>query len=308
MPAYKFVEDILEPWLRETRQDKKHATQVSDAYCASVLIPYFKGCYVSGSKSRRMKIIDGVMVRGFREWAITNGKNDNTTALIINKAAAACDFAIKEKNYDMPNPFAGRAKSRAGKKRSSKSRHDVMNRRLWMPEDEDAFYQSAPRFVADVVRFALSTGCRLGEILNLVDCDCYDGEEYQRIEGNQIVFSPSDQKSNYWGACYMNDEALKILRRQTPALVDGKVYLFTWNGKVHDIHTFNHHFVKARKEAGITLKFKDTRRTCGQRMLDNGADLEGVQAQLRHESIMTTQQWYVRPASSRAELAVKYLN
>ena len=67
-------------------------------------------------------------------------------------------------------------------------------------------------------------------------------------------------------------------------------------------------FVEARKEAGITLKFKDTRRTCGQRMLDAGADLEGVQAQLRHESIMTTQQWYVRPALSRAELAVKLLN
>jgi len=200
MPAYKFVEDILEPWLRETKEDKKYSTQVSDSYCANILIPYFKGCYVSSSTSRRMKIIDGVMVKAFREWSIADGRNDNTTALIINKAAAACDHAICEKNYDMPNPFAGRAKSRAGKKRSSKNRQDVTNRRLWMPEDEESFCRAAPRFVADVLRFALLTGCRLGEILNLVDSDIYDGEEYQRVEGNQLIFSPQDQKSNYWGA------------------------------------------------------------------------------------------------------------
>ena len=74
MPAYKFVEDILEPWLRETKQDKKTSTLKNDAYAAKILIKFFSNCYVSHGKSRNLKIIDGILVSQFRESELARGE------------------------------------------------------------------------------------------------------------------------------------------------------------------------------------------------------------------------------------------
>ena len=308
MPAYHFIEDIFKPWMAETKGDKKIGTLRNEASCEKRLKAYFGDCYVSSSKSKRFKIIDGAMVGAFRESELLRGLSDRSAGEIIVKASAACNYAIREKNYDMPNPFAGRAMSRAGRKRASKSRRDVTDRGLWSKEDEERFCAHAPEFVADVTRFALLTGCRLGEILALVDEDVYSGEWYRRIEGNEIIFSPQDQKSNFWGSCFMNDKALEILNRQKSTVIDGKNYRFSWGGKALSTFNFNYYFKRARRKAGLPdLVFRNTRKTCGQRMLDAGADLEGVQAQLRHESIQTTESWYVRPAMSRAQQAAALL-
>lgn len=311
MPAYHFIEDILRPWMRETQSEKKRKTLINEAYCAKVLERYFGDCYVSGSSSRRMKIIDGAMVDAFRERVKSEAKpkSERTIAEIIIKAGAACRYAITNKNYQMPNPFAGKAMSRQGRKKAAKSRRDVTDRGIWSKEDENLFIAHAPEFIGDVVKFALLTGLRLGEILDLVDEDEYEGERYQRIDGNEIIFSPMDQKSTFWGSCYMNEEALAILKKQTPLVRDGKIYRFAWEGKLLSCSNYNYYFRKVRD--GINrpgLIFKNTRKTCGQRMLDAGADLEGVQAQLRHESILTTEGWYVRPAKNRAEQAVGFLS
>ena len=307
MPAYKFVEDILEPWLRETKQDKKLSTLKNDAYAAKILIRFFSGCYISHSKSRNLKMIDGVLVSQFRESELSRGMSDDSVAEVVSKAASACKHAINDKNYEMPNPFAGRTMSRAGRKRSAKSRKGITDRGIWTPEDEQKFYAHAEPFIADVVKFALQTGCRLGEILNLTMYGEYEGEEYQRVEGNTLIFSPFDQKSNFWGSCAMNETAQKILKRQTAAIHEGKLYLFTWGGKRLSNANFSYWFLKARRKAGLKVVFKDTRKTAGQRMLDRGARMEGVQAQLRHESIQTTEGWYVRPSQILAEDAVKHL-
>ncbi|HMM77687.1 MAG TPA: tyrosine-type recombinase/integrase [Gammaproteobacteria bacterium] len=72
--------------------------------------------------------------------------------------------------------------------------------------------------------------------------------------------------------------------------------------KLHDLWT------EARDRAQIKdLIWHDLRRTCGQRMLDAGASIEAVQAQLGHERTETTQRAYVTPSVTQAKEGVSLL-
>lgn len=309
MPAYKFVEDILLPWMRETRHEKKPGTLRNEHYSTKALISFFADSWVSASTSKRRKIIDGAMVTTYREKRKAEGVQATTVQHELRFAVTACNYAIQEKNYNMPNPFARRTISRKDSKEHSRRVIDINGRGVWTLSDTRRLLLAAEPYVADVVRFALSTGCRLTEILQLTYDGEYRGERYDRIIGRELRFSPADQKSGFWDACHLNNEAFAILQKQQPVTVNGLLYAFTRNGEVLDKRKFNGLFRDARDKAGLPhLLFKNTRKTCGQRMLEAGASLEGVQAQLRHQSLKTTERWYVSPSIDRAQAASSMLD
>ena len=309
MPAYKFVEDILTPWMRETRHEKKLATLQNEYYSTKALIDYFSDCWVSASTSRRKKIVDGVMIKAYREKRKADGVKATTVQHELRFAVTACNYAIQEKNYNMPNPFARRTISQRDQKECARSASDLDGGGVWTHSETKKLLLAADPFVQDVVIFALNTGCRLNEILCLTYEGEYRGQRYERIKGRELRFSPTDQKSNYWDACYLNNEAMTALAKQAPTLHRGLLYAFSRHGVFVPKRTFNGLFRIAREAAKLPhLLFKNTRKTCGQRMLDAGADLEGVQAQLRHRSIKTTERWYVTPSSVRARLAAQTLD
>jgi integrase len=312
MPVYKFIDDILEPWLREDREGKKIGTLRTEAYGTKPLFEFFEGWSVSGSSSKRFKIIDGTQVKAYREWRKSNGVGAVTISNELRFAVTACNYAIAEKNYSMPNPFSMRTISKKDRKAKHASMAEISGREYWSDAEEKRFTLAARPIAADMLVFALNTGLRINEICELVYEDVIDGRPYTRIDGRKLTFAPKDQKNGTWGASFMNDEAYRVLQRQKPVICDETklLYAFSWNGNKVNKYTASRLYREARRNAGLPeyLHFKHARKAAGQRMLDAGAKMEGVQAQLRHLSIRTTESWYVKPSLSQAELAIRTLN
>ena len=107
MPAYRFASDILVPYMRETSNDRKITTQQREAQKSHHLIEHFGEQIVSHGRRGQ---IDGSAVRGYRELRKMKVK-PLTVKGELALASRACNYAISEWDYDMPNPFSGRLMS-----------------------------------------------------------------------------------------------------------------------------------------------------------------------------------------------------
>jgi integrase len=251
---------------------------------------FFTGYYLSGS----FRVIDGAMVSRYREWRKTvplPPRNAVATPTTIKRelavASAACNFCRAELNWDIPNPFQGRLMSRVDAKSV------VTRKRVLTASEEAAILLACPPLARDIAKFALLTGFRQGEILGLT---------WDRVIGDVVIFTPDDQKSRKFGKRVLSEEALAILNRQDKR----GIYVFHVEGQKLRKETLGRWWRKARAMVGLEdVKFHDTRKTAGQKMLDAGASLEGVQAQLGHDDIRTTQKWYVDPSVEMARDAVR---
>lgn len=277
MPAYQFAEDVLWNYLREVGQEHKVKTQRSDVLCGNRLAAKFAGFWLGPDTLTRKVLNRQAVKKAIREWSEVLGPHSIRRTLAVG--SAACNYAARTWDWELANPFN--------------------NHRIPLPEatpeilsyeDEAKLLAVAEPWMRDIIIFAVNTGLREDEILKL---------KWHQIDGDVISFAPKTQKSNRYGQRALNDAALEVLSRQSmsgeavfPPISQG---MFWWN------------WDKTRKRAGLSLKFHSLRATCGQRMLDAGAALEDIQAQLGHERIETTQKAYVRPSISRARRGVQLL-
>ena len=288
MPAYS-LKEALESFLRETTYHKASTSQ-RNMHAMKNLGHYFNGHFLNGS----FRVIDGAMVARYRDWRKTvplPPRNTTASPTTIKRelavASAACNFCRAELNWDIPNPFQGRLMSRVDAK------SQAQRKRVLSQSEQAALLLACPPLARDISKFALLTGFRQGEILSLT---------WDRVIGDIVIFSPDDQKSRKFGKRVLSDEALSILNRQPKQ----GIYIFHVDGQKLRKETLGRWFRKARTVAGVEdVKFHDTRKTAGQSMLDAGASLEGVQAQLGHDDIRTTQKWYVDPSVDMARDAVR---
>lgn len=288
MPAYT-LKEALDSYIRETTYHKMSTSQ-RNLHAMKNLNHFFTGYYLSGS----FRVIDGAMVSRYREWRKTvplPPRNAVATPTTIKRelavASAACNFCRAELNWDIPNPFQGRLMSRVDAKSV------VTRKRVLTASEEAAILLACPPLARDIAKFALLTGFRQGEILGLT---------WDRVIGDVVIFTPDDQKSRKFGKRVLSEEALAILNRQDKR----GIYVFHVEGQKLRKETLGRWWRKARAMVGLEdVKFHDTRKTAGQKMLDAGASLEGVQAQLGHDDIRTTQKWYVDPSVEMARDAVR---
>lgn len=284
MPAYEFVTDILRPYVRESSKEKKPRTQETDAKCCDILESAFKGYWV-GRESVCKNMLDVRTVRKFRmELDLSERRKDRIMAV----GSAACNYAVKWWEYILDNPFVVLGRSRKAVLPPSRKRYLTQH-------EESKLLLASDAWLRGIITFALNTGCRVTEIIELT---------WDRVQGDEIVFTPGTQKSGVYGRRALNDAAAQIIARQ-PQFCE---YVFTLGGgkiprrKLHDM------WDRARVKAGLEdVKFHDLRKTCGQRMLEAGAPLTAVQAQLGHNDIATTQESYVEPSVTLAKEWVKKL-
>lgn len=288
MPAYT-LKEVLDVFLRDTIYHRTTTSQ-RNLIAARNLTQFFNGYYLNGS----FRVIDGAMVARYREWRKTvtlPPRNVTASPLTIKRelavASAAINYCRNEMNWELPNPFQGRLISKADA-RSVQKRKRVLTQR-----EQSALLLALPPLGKDIARFALLTGFRQGEILSLT---------WERVVGDVVIFTPEDQKSRKFGKRVLSDEALAIVNRQPKV----SPYVFSYKGQKIQKETLSRWWRAARASAGLEdVRFHDTRKTAGQIMLDAGASLEGVQAQLGHDDLRTTQMWYVDPSLERARDAVR---
>lgn len=141
-----------------------------------------------------------------------------------------------------------------------------------------------------VVRFALLTAMRQGEILRLLwrDVD---------LEKATVTIHGAKHGSN--GTIALSADALDLLRAQRQALREQALLVgpaYTQSGlvfpnsigKPQDVGGLERTWSKIQKRAGVTMRFHDLRHAHASLLIAEGAHAKAIQERLRHRDVSTT--------------------
>lgn len=288
MPAYELLEDIVYPYMRLTSAERKVTTRQREEELARRLSEFF-GSAVIGSTGG-VTGINGDTVRRYRESRKSGGVSPATVKRELALASKAVNFAITEWDYPVSNPFRGRLIS----SKDRRAQRPPEPRILTQAESAKLIDACVP-WLRDIVAFALHTGLRMAEILDL---------SWSQLQGDLITFAPEQQKANRHSVCAMGALALEVVARQPHS----EMYVFHRDGRRISRWLVRDHWNKARERAGMPdLCFKSLRSTHGQRILDAGHGIEAVANQLRHADIRTTQRHYTKQPVDQMRVAVRGL-
>jgi integrase len=133
-----------------------------------------------------------------------------------------------------------------------------------------------------VVKFALYTGKRKGEILKLT-WDCVD------LQNNYLYFKASNTKNKKSSTIPINKNCIEILRKcQEIKLSD---LVFPSNAGNY-YSTFDETWKRIRKKAGLSIRFHDLRHTYASYLASSGkVDIYTLKELLGHSSIEMTQRY-----------------
>lgn len=285
MPAFEFVTEILRPYLDESAPQKKPRTVETDRGAGKVLEEFFRGLWLGPQLPQTAALLTRRTVKAaVRE--LQGELSDSRIHRVVAVGSAACNYAAREWSYDIANPFANQLRPGARKRE-----------RYVSTAEERALALVAGPWLRGMIAFALATGLRVTEQLELT---------WDRVRGDELVFRPEDQKSGRDRRRALNATALLVLERQPRA--EGCDYVFHVDGEPVKRRTLHDLWTAARERAGIDdLIWHDLRRTCGQRMLEAGATIAEVQAQLGHEDSKTTERNYTTPSVMLAKQGVARL-
>lgn len=151
-------------------------------------------------------------------------------------------------------------------------------RYLSISEEEQLMAHASPEWLADMVVFALHTGCRRGEILS--------ANWRENIDLQRRVVAIEASKNGRRKTIPMSDKLYRmLLRRAKVRHISGRVFPV-------NASEVRYAFDKAVRKAGIKdFRFHDLRHTFATRLVQAGVDLYTVQRLLGHKDIRTTQRY-----------------
>ncbi|WP_456378978.1 tyrosine-type recombinase/integrase [Thiolapillus sp.] len=274
-------------YLKSVSVNKKSGDS-RDKQCLKNLYPIFTG-----------KVLSTLTAVDARSY-IDNRKQKGIAAGTINKEigmfSAALNWAKRELEWDVPNPFQGRRLK------------EPPGRNRWLSKKEalrliQAAAQShkAPHLV-DFIILGLNTGMRPGEMLAL-DWDRVDLTE------NLLYFNEGDQKNDRLGSVPINRDARSALIRRANFRAehcpDSPWVFCRKNGS--RILRIKRSFRTAVKNAGLEdVRPHDLRRTCGSWLAQSGVSIQTISLLLRHSDISVTERIYAHlsPVEIRAAVDV----
>lgn len=162
----------------------------------------------------------------------------------------------------------------------------VKSERLrYLTEEEEGRLLDAIKdpLLKDIVVFALNTGLRKGEIINL---------KWDEVDLNLrcIVLGAERTKSKRMHILPLNRKALEVIERRLREMRKDCPYVFHRGGK--QVRCFKRAFRNALTRAGIKdFRFHDLRHTFASRLVQKGVDLYIIKELLNHADITTTQRY-----------------
>ena len=237
-------------------------------------------------------------VASYRDERLAEGLAGNTVRLELALLGHLFTIGIKEWDWPLANPVRSvrMPKVAAGR-----------DRRLDLRPDEDgkteeqrlltACAASKSRHLLPIVRLALETGMRQGEILSLV---------WEKIDLDQKVAHLADTKNGDARDVPLSPGALAVLRGLLPG--GGEVApLHAPKGIVFPIGQMSvvHSFANACRAAGIAgLRFHDLRHEATSRLFERGFGIQQVAAITGHKTLQMLKRYtHLRATDLAKQLA-----
>ena len=185
----------------------------------------------------------------------------------VGLISRAINYGINELEWLSVNPVNKLPRERINNQRDR-----------WLTQEEEARLMAAsPVWLREIIEFALNTGLRQSELLDL---------SWEQIDLARATLYIGEQKNKGKDVLPLSRRALEILSERAKVRHIGTPLVFYSNaGTRIEARNLMRAFYRACKKAGIeNLWFHDLRRTYGTRMAHAGVDTGKIRKLLRHKS------------------------
>lgn len=251
--ADKTVRELLERYLQEhSARNKAPSTYRSDQCVVAHLIKAFGDLTLPELRPALL-----AEHKGRRRAAGASPKTINGELTLLGHAF---QLAIKEWEWVRDNPV----------RRVSKERVYNLRERWLTLDEEQRLLAAAPIWLREILLFAIHTGLRQSEILNL---------QWPQVDLFRRTITLLEQKNGSVDTLPMNGHAMEVLkaRAKVRSLKTGFVF-FNGAGNRMDARDLLRAFYPTMRKAGIErFRFHDLRHTFATRLVQAGVDLYAVQ-------------------------------
>lgn len=285
-PSRSF-EELMVAYLKATAGDRRPRSEEAVRMHVRRLRAHFDGQVMDSLSAADV----GTYVRARKDDGVSN----STINRELEVLAAAITYAVREWEWRLPNPVAGRML----KEPQGRLRWLTRAQAAALLRAAEAAEGKAPH-LAPLITLALHTGMRRGELLGL---------EWSRVDlaAQQIYLEADHTKTARRRTVPLNATArgaiLQQARFRAAHCPDSPWVFATRQGaRIASVKTaFNH----ACERAGIEdFRFHDLRHTCAAWLVQAGVPLTEVRDVLGHSTIKMTERYaHLAPENTRAALA-----
>ncbi len=263
----KTFKDMMDKFMGEHAPKVSISMQRSYSSYLKHLIPFFGGL--------RLTLISPKNVSQYKVLRMGGGARPATINRELAMLSKAFNVAIKEWEWLKDNPVSRVPKEKENNKRDR-----------WLTEDEEkTLLGHCPKWLSEIVIFALNTGLRQDELLSL---------EWPRVSLVRKTILIEKTKSGKPRTIPLNEIVLNVLRKKAEEKVIGVrgIVFGTSCGTKILPSNLRRAFYNALEKAGVEdLKFHDLRHTFATRLAQGGVDLYKIAKLLGHEDIRMTQRY-----------------
>ena len=257
--------DLMDRYMTEHSKPKKRSW-LRDEVSLAHLKPFF------GSKT--LEEISPEMISRYKARRYVENAKPATINRELSLAKHAFNLGLKEWEWCKENPFC-----KVKMEKENNARDRVLGY-----DEEDCLLDACPKWVGDIVTFALHTGARLGEILELT---------WNGVDIFRKVVVIHQGKTGHTKTIPLTPTALEIL------IEKGKVRHLHFNLVFHTARgtqitnrNLERAFTNALKKAKIeNFRFHDLRHTFASRLAMAGKDLYLIQKLLGHREPRMVQRY-----------------
>jgi len=260
-------DELMERYLQEVVCHKKLSTQETNKIQIAHLICFFGNLTLDK--------VTPELVSDYRTERLKAGVKLRTIGYELIVLSHAFNVALREWKWVRENPMV-----------SVKIYRKENHIERWLTqEEEESLLSLCNDWLKVLVVFALSTGMRMAEILNL---------KWQYVDMRRKTVTILESKNGQIRVLPLNQNAMCVLQRinREGKIANIEEYVFTKDGLPISKHQLQYYFGEAVKKAGIAhLRFHDLRHTFATRLVQSGIDLYKVSKLLGHMNIKTTQRY-----------------
>ncbi|MBI5234292.1 MAG: site-specific integrase [Deltaproteobacteria bacterium] len=272
--AEKTVKELLEKYMKEhSARNKALKSHIRDRSLSAHLNRCFGNLVLTDLSPR--------LISEYKAKRRDDGAAPNTVNNELRLLSHAFNLAVKEWEWVESNPVS----------KVSKERVNNQIERWLTHKEEESLLAVSPQWLREVIIFAVNTGLRQAEILDLT---------WDRVDLLRRTLAILEQKNRGKDTLPLNSHALEVLKargghpseRMGRRSMRSNHVFFNREGKRIDATNLLRAFYIAVEKAEIAkARFHDLRHTFATRLVQIRVDLYKVQKLMRHKSPIMTQRY-----------------